>query len=173
MFKECETRVNVLVAGCVPRSGMCFMQIPIFQSTSAELTLSPSSFGQFNLYLSEPILLIPSSLKQFANTYVEESSVDVPLTDFRRHLYNSPVQAATVVSFNQPQNVAQIIDLLAAWKRIQLIVQNWRTKCKVYFNISENGIIQYRNRAQFESVPIASFSDSLKLRSYPKFPKIR
>jgi len=66
--------------------------------------------------------------------------------DSKKHLYNSPIEAASVISFNQPQNVAQIIDLLAAWKRIQLIVQNWKTKCKVYFNISENGIIQYRNR---------------------------
>ena len=63
--------MNVLVAGCVPRSGMSFMQIPIFEGTTAELTLSTSSLGQFHLYLSEPIILIPSSLNQFDNTYVE------------------------------------------------------------------------------------------------------
>ena len=120
------------------------MQIPIFDKTSAELTLSPSSAGQFNLYFSDPIILIPSSLKQFQNTYIEESIKSLEIGEFKKHLYNLPVEAATVISFNQPQNVAQIIDLLAAWKRIQLIVKNWKTKCQVYFNISENGIIQYR-----------------------------
>ena len=63
--------MNVLVAGGVARSGMSFMQIPIFEGTTAELTLSTSSLGQFHLYLSEPIILIPSSLNQFDNTYVE------------------------------------------------------------------------------------------------------
>ena len=75
---------------------------------------------------------------------MEESSASVPLSPVRQQLYNTQVEAARVISFSQPQHVAQIIDLLAAWKRIQLIVESWRKQCKVYLNIADNGIIQYR-----------------------------
>ena len=74
----------MLVAGCVPRSGMSFMQIPIFKSTSAELSLSQFPRGQFDLYLSEPIYLVPASLKQFPDTFVHKTAENVtPLQPFQ------------------------------------------------------------------------------------------
>ena len=59
------------------------------------------------------------------------------------------VKPAVIISFSQAQHVAQVIDLLATWKRIQFIVAKWKNNSKVYCNISDNGIILFRNWITF------------------------
>lgn len=89
--------------------------------------------------------LIWTNCKYANKLSFQESSDSSSLNSFQKSLYCCEVKVARVISFSQPQHVAQIIDLAAQWKRVELTLKNCPNNSKVYFNVAQNGLIQYRN----------------------------
>ena len=93
----------------------------------------------------DDIQLIWTNCKYANKLSFQESSDSSSLNSFQKSLYCCEVKVARVISFSQPQHVAQIIDLAAQWKRVELTLKNCPNNSKVYFNVAQNGLIQYRN----------------------------
>jgi len=147
LLKECEHRVNILYVNVSKRNGLSFMCVPIFQSLSATITMSPADQPQSNslmLRLSEPVYINQMALKSCS--LVEETVVKpdesqlrklVVLTKQRRN-----IKFVGAIQFDQPQNIGEIIEALWVWKRISLLVSSWKMNNRTFIYISKNGIIQ-------------------------------
>jgi len=177
LLQECENRINLLVPGCILRSGMNFLRVPILSSFGSanedlfgELSLSTDSEHQYQLFFSKPILLSPSSFTQFNQAKVTDFT-QPKLAKFKENLFLSEVVLARSLNFSKVQNITAILSQLATWKRVQLVIENLtKIPNSVYIAISSRGVIQFCTwgcTLELILSRTSSHDSSVKVSQYP------
>jgi len=149
-LKESEQRCNVLF-NVSKRNGLSFMEIPVYQSLYATITMTPSDYhsNSLMLRLSEPIMINQRSLDLVScqliddstRTITESEKFDLKKLQVLTKQTNS-IRFTSAIQFDQALNIGTIIDVLWVWKRISLLVKSWKMNNTTFIYISKHGVIQ-------------------------------